>query len=444
MTTTSLLTDHYELTMLDAALRDGTAARPSVFETFARRLPTGRRYGVFAGLDRLLDALVAFRFDDHDLAFLDDAGVVSAPTLRWLADYRFTGDVVTYREGELFFPDSPVLTVAAPFGEAVVLETLALSVLNHDSAIASAAARMVAAARGRPLMEFGSRRTHEQAAPAAARAAWLAGFGGTSNLAAGARYGVPTLGTSAHAYTLVHDDERTTFDAQVDALGADTTLLIDTYDTTDGLDRALAATDGAPGAVRIDSGDLAAEAHRARATLDEVGARSTRIVLSGSLDEEAIDALAGAPADAYGVGTALVTGSGAPTAEFVYKLVARASAPGRPCVPVAKAGGHKATIGGRKAAARGMRHGTATAEIVRGWDAPPPDDARELQVTAVRGGEIVHRPTLTEIRGHHQAALAELPAGSREIAPGEPAIPTRHTRAPDPSPSRSEPQEAHT
>jgi nicotinate phosphoribosyltransferase len=427
MRSTALLTDRYELTMLDASLRDGTAERDSIFEVFARRLPAGRRFGVAVGLVRLLDAIEAFRFDDDVLATLDDHGVVSAPTLSWLSSYRFRGDVFGYREGEVHVDGSPVLTVRGTFGDAVLLETLVLSVLNHDSAIAAAAARMVSASAGRALFEFGSRRTHEEAAVAAARAAYVAGFVGTSNLEAGHRYGVPTLGTSAHAYTLVHDDERSAFTAQVAALGTGTTLLVDTYDTAEGLRVALEIAGPGLGGVRIDSGDLDVEARRARRTLDAAGATGTRIVLSGDLDEHKLRALRDTPADAFGVGTSLVTGAGAPTANFVYKLVERSVGSGRPCEPVAKAGGEKATIGGRKRAWRLREDGTAVAEVLRPWGGPPPaGDVRPLQVDVIRDGEVLHRPTLDEIRDHHRHAIAELPAEAFALDPGEPVLPTRH------------------
>jgi nicotinate phosphoribosyltransferase len=427
MSSTALLTDQYELTMLDAALRDGTATRECVFETFTRRLPEGRRYGVVAGLGRLLETLERFRFGDAELGYLDDHDLVSRATLDWLATYRFRGEVDAYREGEIYLPGSPVLSVRGTFAEAVVLETLALSILNHDSAIASAAARMVWAADGRPLMEFGSRRTHEEAAVAAARAAYVAGFGGTSNLEAGRRYGIPTLGTSAHAFTLLHDDEDAAFRSQVAAHGAGTTLLVDTYDTFDGLERAVVAGGTGLGGIRIDSGDLAADTRRARTMLDARGARDTRIVLSGDLDEYELLRLREVPADSYGVGTRLVTGSGAPTAAMVYKLVARATSPGGPLVAVAKGGGAKATVGARKAAWRRTVEGTAVAEVLRPWGDPPPrGEGRDLQAPVISDGEVAASPTLAEIRAHHARAIAELPASALALDPGEPAIPTRH------------------
>ena len=227
---TGLLTDRYELTMLHGALRSGVAQRRSVFEVFARYLPYGRRYGVVAGVGRLLEALSAFRFDADQLDFVRSAGIADEVTLDFLKSYRFSGSIWGYAEGDCYFPGSPILVVEGTFAEAVILETLALSILNHDCAIAAAGSRMLLAAAGRPLIEMGSRRTHEQAGVAAARAAYIAGFATTSNLQAGHQYAIPTSGTSAHSFTLVHDDERQAFAAQLDALGPATTLLVDTYD----------------------------------------------------------------------------------------------------------------------------------------------------------------------------------------------------------------------
>jgi nicotinate phosphoribosyltransferase len=419
---TGLLTDRYELTMLRAALRDGTADRRCVFEVFARRLPDGRRYGVVAGTGRLLDALPEFRFDDDQLRVLRNSGTVDEDTAGWLRDYEFTGDVTGYPEGELFFPGSPVLTVEGPFGEAVLLETLTLSVLNHDSAVASAASRMVNAAGDRPCIEMGSRRTHEESAVAAARAAYLAGFATTSNLAAGHRYGVPTAGTAAHSWTLLHEKEGDAFRAQVAALGPGTTLLVDTYDIAAGIRAAVEVAGPELGAVRIDSGDLAVLAHQARAQLDELGATRTRIVLSGDLDEYGLAALATAPVDAYGVGTSVVTGSGAPAAGFVYKLV---EVDGR---PVAKRSEDKVTHGGRKTAVRRHRSsGTATDEIVRsGGDPSSQPGDRALQVAMVRGGERLPWPTLDESRAHLRSVITTLPWQGLALSRGEPAIPTTY------------------
>ena len=421
MPSTALLTDRYELTMLASALRAGSAGRSCVFEVFARRLPGGRRYGVVAGTGRLLDALADFRFGPAELAELAGSGLDEA-TLAWLADWRFTGDVDGYPEGELFFPSSPVLTVTGTFGEAVLLETLALSVLNHDCAIAAAAARMVTAAGGRPLIEMGSRRTHEEAAVAAARAAYLAGFASTSNLEAGRRYGVPTSGTAAHSFTLLHDSEADAFRAQLDALGTGTTLLVDTYDIARGIRTAVEVAGPGLGAVRIDSGDLSVLAHDSRRLLDSLGATGTRIVLSGDLDEYAIAGLAAAPVDVYGVGTSVVTGSGAPTAGMVYKLV---EVEGR---PVAKRSEHKATQGGRKTALRRHREtGTATEEVLvsRGEPGLGPHD-RLLQVPLVRGGKRVESDAtdLGASRERLAAALRSVPWEGLKLSQGDPALPT--------------------
>ncbi|MEU2611292.1 nicotinate phosphoribosyltransferase [Micromonospora sp. NPDC007271] len=415
----ALLTDHYELTMVSAALRDGTADRRCVFEVFTRRLPAGRRYGVVAGTGRLIELIRDFRFDAEEVDFLRRTGVVDDRAAEWLANYRFTGDVDGYAEGELFFPNSPILTVSGGFAECVVLETLVLSVLNHDCAVAAAAARMVTAARGRTLIEMGSRRAHEEAAVAAARAAYLAGFRFTSNLAAGQRYGIPTAGTAAHAFTLLHDDEQAAFASQVATLGKDTTLLVDTYDITEGIRNAIAVAGPELRAVRIDSGDLAVIAQQCRELLDSLGATETKIIVSGDLDEYAIAALAAEPVDMYGAGTAVVTGSGAPTAGLVYKLV---EVDGR---AVVKRSEQKATIGGRKVAVR--RHkpsGTATEEVVVPQGVPDrqPND-RLLQRSFIVDGEPVARPTLDESREHLRQCLISIPWEGLKLSGGDPAVP---------------------
>ena len=430
-----LLTDKYELTMLAAALRDGTAGRRTSFEVFARRLPEGRRYGVVAGTDRFLAALRTFSFDDAALNLLSE--FLDAYTLGYLADFRFRGDVDGYPEGELYFAGSPVLSVHASFAECIVLETLLLSIFNHDTAIASAAARMVSAADDRPLIEMGSRRTHEQAAVAAARAAYLAGFAGTSNLEAHRRFGVPVLGTSAHAFTLLHtgaDGELAAFRAQVAAQGVDTTLLVDTYDVTTGVANAVAAAGPGLGAVRIDSGELAVLAHQVRDQLDRLGATATKIVVSGDLDEYGIAALRAAPVDSYGVGTALVTGSGAPAAGFVYKLVEVDG------VPVHKRSAAKTSAGGRKQALRvSRRSGTIVEEVVYPAGRPPQVDGpdRVLTVALVRGGDVVVTTgpdALAAARDRVASGLRSLPWEGLKLAHGEPAIPTRLIPG-DPGPS---------
>lgn len=431
---TALFTDRYELTMIDAALRDGTAQRRCVFELFGRRLPGARRFGVVAGTGRLLELLRDFRFGDDELRYLRDHRVVDAETLTFLEGYRFTGTITGYREGELYFPGSPILTVEGTFAEAVVLETLALSVLNHDSAVANAATRMSIAAGDRPLAEMGSRRAAEHSAVAAARAAYIAGFGATSNLEAGRLWGIPTMGTAAHAWTLLHDTEEEAFRSQIEAFGLDTTLLIDTYGIEEGVATAIRVAGTGLGGVRIDSGDLPTVAAEVRAQLDALGATATKITVTSDLDEFAIAALAASPVDAYGVGTSVVTGSGAPTAGMVYKLVARQGSDGG-WVSVAKSSTDKASKGGRKAAFRTLQHGTATRELVVVSDgfeevqtAGDQPDARALQVTLVEGGEVdaaaLGPAGVQTARAHHLRAREELPVRALALSRSDPAIPT--------------------
>ena len=427
--------------MLQAALASGAANRPAVFEVFARHLPHGRRYGVVAGTGRLLDAVERFRFGPAELSFLE--GIVDAPTLAYLESYRFSGNIWGYAEGDCYFPGSPILVVSGTFAEAVLLETVVLSILNHDCAIASAASRMVSAAGERPLIEMGSRRTHEQAAVAAARAAYIAGFASTSNLAARRMYGVPSAGTAAHAFTLVHDSERHAFSAQLESLGTGTTLLVDTYDVPRAVRTAVSLAGTDLGAVRIDSGDLPVLAREVRALLDSLGAVKTRILLTGDLDEYSIAALGAAPVDGYGVGTSLVTGSGAPTANLVYKLVARSAAEDSEdgedsedsedseigergeLVPVAKHSVGKPSRGGRKWA---MRHldssGVAQSEVVTLNPAEPGAADRELLVPLMVNGEVVGRESAEAARERHRSVLAELPPYALQLSRGYPAIPT--------------------
>jgi nicotinate phosphoribosyltransferase len=401
---TAFLTDHYELTMLDAALQAGTAGERVAFEVFTRGLPPGRRYGVLAGVGRWLDALESFRFGPAELDWLAEQRLVSDRTLEWLAGYRFGGDVYAYPEGELYTDGSPVMTVEGTFGESVLLETLTLSILNHDSAVAAAASLLVTAAGGRPIIEMGSRRTDAGAAVAAARAAYLGGFASTSNLEAGRTYGVPTAGTAAHAFTLLFPDEKAAFEAQLQALGPATTLLVDTFDTARAIRLAVEVAGPELGAVRIDSGDLVAETHRARTLLDSLGATATRVIVTGDLDEARIKQLATAPADAYGAGTSVVTGSGYPTAGLIYKLVSVGDH------DVAKRSPGKATLGGRK---RAWRIAERAEEVVASETGPGPAGGRPLQSMIVTGGARLDTPSLTESRVRHLQSVEELPRGER-------------------------------
>lgn len=423
--------------MVDAALQDGTGHRESLFEAFARRLPEGRRYGVVAGTGRLLELIERFRFTDTELEWLREHEVVRPATLDWLADYRFRGEVWGYREGEAYFPGSPLLVMQGSFAETVMLETLVLSCLNFDSSVASAAARMVSVALGRPIAEMGSRRTNEGSAVAAARAAYIAGFDATSNLEAGRTWGIPTMGTAAHAFTLLHDSEESAFRSQVAAMGPGTTLLVDTYDIERGVETAVRVAGRELGAVRIDSGDLPTVVAAVREQLDALGAVDTRITVTSDLDEFTIAALSGAPVDAYGVGTSVVTGSGSPAAGMVFKLVARRDDSGE-WIPVAKASAHKISVGGRKNAARRLDATlTAREELVFVGDGPdgeaefePDDRLRPLMATLMVDG--VADPAYTGPQGtkaardHRAQVMQELPIEAFRLGRGEPAIPTTY------------------
>jgi len=426
---TSLYTDHYELTMLQAALHSGAAHRKSVFEAFARRLPDGRRYGIVAGTGRLLEGIADFRFGDAELDFLRRTKVVNEETLEYLANFSFSGDIWGYAEGEAYFPNSPILIVESTFAEACILETYTLSILNHDSAIASAASRMITAAGTRPCVEMGSRRTQEESAVAAARAAVIAGFDSTSNLEAGRRYGIKTVGTAAHSFTLLHDTEREAFEAQIASMGAGTALLVDTYDVEAAVRTAVELAGDKLGAVRLDSGDLVTQAQWVRQLLDELGNENTRIIVTSDLDEFAIAALQSAPVDSYGVGTSLVTGSGAPTASMVYKLVSRTDESGD-FVSVAKAAKNKTSKGGRKYALRKLNdRGTASQEIV-GIGHRPDDDGndRPLLQQFIKNGELLPGWTgpegVVRARQRHADSMRELPAVVNRLQRGEAAIPT--------------------
>lgn len=418
--------------MVEAALRHGTAGRECAFEVFARHLPPSRRYGVVAGTGRLLELIDQFRFDTDDLEWLAANSVVDSATLDWLADYRFRGSIRGYREGEIYFPGSPILEVRAPFAQGVLLETLILSVLNYDSAVASAASRMVSAAQGRPVAEMGSRRANEHAAVTAARAAFIAGFGATSNLEAGRHWGIPTMGTAAHAFTLLHDSEEDAFRAQIDALGPGTTLLVDTFDVEAAVRKAVEVAGPSLGAVRLDSGDLPALVRDVRALLDSLGARQTKITVTNDLDEYAIAALSASPVDSYGVGTALVTGSGTPASGMVYKLVAHRGADGE-WVPVAKRSVGKSGRAGRKDAVRRVGpDGVASAEIVTplGSAVPRAEGSADrplitqLATDGVADPDYIGSEGTARARRHHARAIAELPAAGFRLSRGEPALPT--------------------
>ena len=433
--TTAFKTDQYELTMLQAALSNGTAHKKAVFELFARRLPTGRAYGVVTGTARAIEAAQNFHFTSEQIGFLRSNKIVNEETIAYLENYKFEGTIEGYREGDLFFPYSPILTVIGTFGDAVLLETVLLSIMNYDSAVGSAAARMVQAAHEIPVFELGSRRAHEEAAVAAARAAYIAGFMSTSNLEAGMKYGIPTMGTSAHAFTLAHETEIEAFQAQVDSLGVKTTLLVDTYDIEQGIRNAIKVAGSKLGAIRIDSGNLVEETFKARKLLDQLAAFGTKIILSSDIDEYIIDDLyrAHAPVAGIGAGTKVVTGSGHPTAGMVYKLVAIEGDDGI-MRNVAKKAEGKISVGGRKNAYRIINASNQITEevIMAGRNVtdvklPTHTHKQELIVTYMKDGKVVFAPTLDEIRDFHKKAIKQIGVNNTMLNPNtEPAVATRY------------------
>lgn len=428
METTAFLTDKYEVTMLQAMLRAGRADHRAVFDLFARRLPKGRRYGVVGGVGRVVEAVKNFRFTDEQIAYLEADPIIDEATVRYLRDYKFRGIIVGQPEGSLYFPNTPILTVIGTFADCVLLETLLLSIMNHDSAVMSAASRMVTAAEGMPMIEMGSRRTSETSAIAAARAAYIAGFNATSNLQAGHLYQIPTTGTSAHAYTLAYgpDGEEQSFYDQMVALGTDTTILVDTYNIPEGIRRAVHAANAlgasGPGGIRIDSGDLHEETVNARALLDSLGAIDTKIVLSSDIDEYTISEMKerGTPVDAVGAGTRVVTGSGAPTAEMVYKLVQIND------TPVSKRAEGKVSTGGIKVTYREFHEdGTMAGEFFKigTTSAPFTSSQHPTQVLLVDGqSDYFHQEDIEVSRARHKEQVAYLPESARLILAGDAAF----------------------
>lgn len=421
---TAFMTDKYELTQLQAMLQSGKAHQKATFELFARSLPEGRRYGVVGGVSRAIEAVKNFKFTEEQLEYLSNDPVINNQTIEYLREYSFTGKIIGYQEGELYFPYSPILTVEGTFGDSVLLETVLLSILNHDSAVMSAASRMVLAADGKPLIEMGSRRTHEESAVSAARTAYIAGFNATSNLEAGLRYGIPTTGTSAHAFTLAFENEIDAFKAQVEALGKNTTLLVDTYNIEQGIRNAVQVAGSDLGGIRIDSGDLREETINARKLLDELGAMNTKIVLSSDIDEFTIAELLdnGTPVDVIGAGTRVVTGSGHPTAKMVFKLVEREDENGQ-MVPVSKKASGKKSIGGFKKAYRTFTEGKISGEyfVNRNDVFISKEETVPMQKVFADNGEFFI-PSVEQSRRLHQQVLKQLPDEARLISAGNAAL----------------------
>jgi nicotinate phosphoribosyltransferase len=430
----ALATDLYQFTMLDAYLAEGLEA-PATFELYVRRLPAARPVLVAAGLEVALQWLQALHFDEAEIEWLGRTAGLHARTLRWLREFRFTGDVDAMPEGTPFYAEEPILRLTAPLPQAQLVESRLLNLMHLSTLVASKAARVVTAAGGRRLVDFGMRRAHgAEAAVLGARAAWLAGFDGTATVEAGRRFGVPVYGTMAHSYVQAHEEEAAAFEAFVRARPVRPTLLVDTYDTQRGVARAaalarrLAASGLQVQAVRLDSGDLLTLAQAARRTLDEAGLGQIEIFASGDLDEHRVAALvaAGAPVDGFGVGTALTTSSDVPALDMVYKLQAYAGVPRRKRSP------GKATWPGvrqvwREAFADGQlrRDLVCTAdEAAPRPEAEPRTHWEALLQPCLRQGHLVRpHPPLPAVRARHAQMLHTLPPRLRALAPVQPPYP---------------------
>mgnify|MGYP006105008287 CR=1 FL=1 len=432
LTSTALKTDHYELTMLDALVQSGKSGNRAIFEVFARDLPLGRPFGVFAGSGNLVENIKKFLVQDEQIEFLRLSKTVSPKTLHWLAQYRFRGDILSYPEGELYFPNSPVMTIEAELGEALILETLILSTLNHASSVATAAARITEAADGKLVMEAGSRRVHPDAASDAARAAYIGGIDVTSNLEAGYQWGIPTTGTASHAFTLAFPNELEAFSAQREFLGTDSVFLVDTFDMAEGITNAVKATNGQLKGIRLDSGDLERGSRAARNLLDSLGATAAHIMVSGDLDEYKIKQLSECPIDAFESGHRLVTGSGAPSAGFVFKLVEIADSSNGldEMRSVAKISTGKESIGGKKHAKRLLSSDSIAEEeiLTIGPDAfeiSPLPNERYLQTPLCAKGNFISDWNIENARDHFKKVIEEIPKDIRLRRDSPPAIPTK-------------------
>ncbi len=417
----ALLTDRYELAMLGAYLREGIAERRGVFELSVRRLPPHRRFLLVAGIDRAVRYLRDLRFTDDEVEYLRRApglaDVMTDAMVHYLREFRFRGDVDAIPEGEVCFESEPIVRVDGTLAEAQLLETFLLGVINAETRVASKAARVVFAADGRPVYEFGARRHDPAGAPFAGRAAWIAGCAGTSCEEAGLRFGVPVSGTCAHSYVLAHvdDGEAAAFARFAEAFESGTTLLIDTFDTREGALHAAAAGPNVR-AVRVDSGDLDALGRDVRRILDASGRGDVKIFASDDLDEHRIDALvrAGAPYDGFGVGTAIALTPDAPSLGAIYKLVEIEDRRGVR-VPVGKRSPGKPSLGGAKQVWRRRGDDGALVEDLLGLasEAPDalPDDAEPLLVPLMRMGKLVR-----EMPTAHEAARAARERASRAIS----------------------------
>jgi nicotinate phosphoribosyltransferase len=430
-----LLTDLYELTMAAGYVQNRFDAR-ATFELFVRHLPQRRNYLVAAGLEQALDFLENIRFSTEEIAYLRGLALfrhVRPEFFDYLAQFRFTGDAFALPEGTVFFPDEPLLRIAAPIAEAQLVETSLLSILHFQTLIASKAARVTAAAAGRPVVEFGSRRAHGiEAGVLAARAAFIGGCSGTSNSFAGRCFGIPVYGTQAHSWIMAHADEAEAFRNFLDVFPDQATLLVDTYDVRAAVEKVI-ALGRKPRGIRLDSGDVLADSRWARERLDAVGWNDVQIFVSGDLDEDRIDALlrSGAAMDAFGVGTALSTSADAPHVGVIYKLV-EVEEHGQ-VRSAAKFSEAKKTYPGRKQIFRfSGDNGKFSGDII-GLDDEQFPGAVPLLVPAMRGGKRLEsfalEPSAAVIaaRDRFLTARARLPERILSLAPAEVPFPVRHS-----------------
>lgn len=417
---TPLLTDLYQLNMLQAYLEHGMN-ETAVFEFFVRELPPQRGFLIAAGLEQVLEYLQVLRFSEGELEWLAERGDFSKAFLDYLASFRFTGDVHAMKEGTAFFAGEPILRVTAPLMEAQLVETRIINILHLQSVIASKAARMVLAAPGKALVDFGLRRAHgAEAGLLAARASYLAGFSGTATLAAQKIYGIPTFGTMAHSFVQAFVDETDAFAAFARSRPKNVVLLIDTYDTEKAAEKIVRLAPRLNGqgiqihGVRIDSGDVIALSKRVRAILDAGGLTTVTIFASGGLDERHLVAAAkaNAPISGFGIGTSLTTSSDAPALDCAYKLQEYAGLPRRKRSP------GKQTLPGRKQV---WRHFTDSG-IMRGDILAHEDEPEEgtplLERVMQHGVRLEPHATLETARAHAAAELHHLPVTLRKLQPG--------------------------
>ena len=427
---TSLLIDRYEITMA-ASYHQLGRNDPAVFELFVRKLPPHRDWLVVCGLGPTLRLITEMRFGPAELEYLGTLGC-SDDFLHYLEGFRFSGGIAAMPEGTIAFPDEPLVRVTAPLIDAQLLETLLLNQINFQTMIATKAARIVLAARGEgeSVLDFSPRRDHGvDAAMKVARASAVAGFGGTSNVAAAMRYGLRPVGTMAHSYVLSFESEEEAFEAFMRGNPDNALLLVDTYDTLEGVRRAIQAshrTEIPLTGIRIDSGDLAALAREARRLLDEAGLTEAVIVASGDLEEHRIGELcrAGTPIDLWGVGTELGTRHDSPVVNGVYKLVAELR--GEAWRGVAKHSEGKATLPDAKQVFRRFDQGTMVEDVVGTADEQL--EGEPLLVPAMRNGEIVHAETLEELRERTRRSIESLPDALRNSGE-KPRYPVRHSEA---------------